>query len=50
MYKLLIIIQLGAGSHSSQVVEFQSEAGANYAAVTLNKQKTAYNVTILKMY
>lgn len=50
MYKFLVIIQLMTHGHSSHVVEFDTAHEANNAIALLKEQKTAYNITILKMY
>lgn len=52
MFKILIIIQLGSQSHSSQIVEFETASQAEAAVRTLNEAKvtSAYNLTIFRMY
>ena len=52
MFKILIIIQLGSQSHSSQIVEFETASQAEAAIKSMQRARgdSAYNLTIFRMY
>jgi len=49
-YKLLIIIQLGTSSHSSQIAEYATKEGADLAYKLLKEVKSSYAINVTKLY
>lgn len=50
MWQILIIIQSGTTSHSSQIAKFDSYEAAEQAYLCLKGRNSVYAITVTKLY